>query len=80
MRPEVCAKREVNLFGFVLIIVCTICFVCRNGGGDGWHVCDVCSPADWDVSVVCQAKWRGRKSGEVNSPLTVSKTSFWSVV
>ena len=80
MRPQVCVKREVNLFGFVLIIVCTICFVCRNGGGDGWPVCDVCSPADWDVSVVCQAKWRGRKSGEVNSPLTVSKTSFWSVV
>ena len=48
----------------------------RNGGGDGWPVCDVCCPADWDVSVVCQAKWRGRKSGEVNSPLTVSKRVF----
>ena len=58
-------RMEEEYYSFILMTLCFIRFVFRYGRGYGWSVCNICSSVDLDVSVVCQAKWRSRKSGDI---------------
>lgn len=57
-----CAKREVNLFGFVLIIVCTICFVCIEMEAGMVGLC-----VTYAVLLTGMFQWCVRQSGEVGN-------------
>ena len=49
----------------ILILMCSPFELYRDRRGHCWTLFELCCSVDWSVSMVCQAKRRGRESGSL---------------